>query len=134
MASILMGGHTGLDPRKKKMVVAITSDDVIKESKSYRVLSEDKDNYTISIGPIKSYTCSKGMFKDLDYTFKDADSHYKQSVEPIDLIEAFGLNFNRGNVIKYVARAGRKDDELQDLRKALWYLEREIKNIEDGRK
>lgn len=61
------------------------------------------------------------------------DSHYKESVEPIDLIEAFNLNFSRANVIKYVARAGRKDDELQDLKKAKWYLEREIKRLENGR-
>jgi len=62
----------------------------------------------------------------------DRSKHYKQKVEPIDLIEAFELGFNRGNVIKYVARAGRKDDELEDLNKASWYLQREIKNLEDG--
>ena len=62
----------------------------------------------------------------------DRSKHYKQKVEPIDLIEAFELGFNRGNVIKYVARAGRKDDELEDLKKASWYLQREIKNLEDG--
>lgn len=40
------------------------------------------------------------------------------------------LTFNRGNVVKYVCRAGRKgDSELQDLQKALWYLEREIGHL-----
>jgi hypothetical protein len=36
------------------------------------------------------------------------------------------MNFNRGNIVKYLARAGKKDNELDDLRKALNYLLREI--------
>lgn len=56
------------------------------------------------------------------------NDHYKAKVQPIDLIEAQHLNFNRGNVIKYVSRAGKKEaeSELKDLEKALYYLEREI--------
>lgn len=56
-------------------------------------------------------------------------AHYTFSaVEVIDAIEAWGLDYHRGNVVKYIVRAGRKDaaTELQDLRKALWYLERYI--------
>ena len=56
-------------------------------------------------------------------------SHYADGkIEVIDFIEDKKLNFNLGNVIKYVARAGKKDKskELEDLKKALWYLEREI--------
>ena len=50
-----------------------------------------------------------------------------------ELIEiAENLNFCRGNVVKYVARAGRKDElkELEDLKKARFYLQREIDRIE----
>lgn len=56
------------------------------------------------------------------------NDHYKAKVQPIDLIEAQQLNFNRGNVIKYVSRAGKKEgeSEIKDLEKALYYLEREI--------
>jgi hypothetical protein len=56
------------------------------------------------------------------------NDHYKAKVQPIDLIEAQRLNFNRGNVIKYVSRAGKKEGEsdLKDLEKAMYYLEREI--------
>jgi hypothetical protein len=56
------------------------------------------------------------------------NDHYKAKVQPIDLIEAQQLNFNRGNVIKYVSRAGKKEgeSELKDLEKAMYYLEREI--------
>lgn len=53
--------------------------------------------------------------------------HYTAGgVETIDLIEAKELNFNLGNVIKYVSRCGRKDNALEDLHKAKWYLLREI--------
>ena len=62
---------------------------------------------------------------------KNVNQHYNEDVQPIDLIEAFNLGFNRGNVIKYVSRAGRKDNELEDLEKALWYLEREINNLKN---
>jgi hypothetical protein len=49
-------------------------------------------------------------------------------IEVIDAIEAWGLGFNLGNSVKYLARAGRKDPSktVEDLRKALFYLEREI--------
>lgn len=52
--------------------------------------------------------------------------HYQHGIEPIDYIESHNLNFNLGNVIKYVSRAPFKGTELQDLKKAKWYLEREI--------
>ena len=54
--------------------------------------------------------------------------------EAIKVIEAWGLDFHLGNTVKYISRAGKKgaDKELQDLKKALWYLERKIKNLEDN--
>ena len=62
-------------------------------------------------------------------------SHYQTSsgMEVIDVIEAFNLNFRMGNCAKYILRAGHKDDILQDLKKAKWYLEREIATIEKNR-
>lgn len=59
-------------------------------------------------------------------------AYYKTGgIEAIDAIEAWGLGFHLGNVVKYIARAGRKTaDGLQDLRKAAWYLDREIKRRE----
>ena len=58
--------------------------------------------------------------------------HYSGKVEVIDFIDSLNLNFNLGNVFKYIARAGRKDgeDTLTALRKAQWYLNREIKRYE----
>ena len=55
--------------------------------------------------------------------------------EAIKVIEAWDLDFHLGNTVKYISRAGKKgsDKELQDLKKALWYLERKINNIENKR-
>lgn len=54
-------------------------------------------------------------------------AHYTDGgIETIDFIEAKGLGFNLGNAIKYISRAGKKGNRLQDLQKAQWYLNREI--------
>jgi hypothetical protein len=47
----------------------------------------------------------------------------------IDVIQDYKLNFNRGNVLKYVCRAGKKEDEVKDLEKAIDYLQRELKYV-----
>jgi hypothetical protein len=59
--------------------------------------------------------------------------HYNASeVQPIDAIEAWGLGFHLGNVVKYIARAGKKDPNkiVEDLKKARWYLDRHIEKLE----
>lgn len=62
--------------------------------------------------------------------------HYEngKGYDIIDVCKDYELNFNRGNVLKYISRAGKKDDELKDLRKALDYLQREIDYLEDKQK
>lgn len=66
--------------------------------------------------------------------------HYTNSkIEVIDYIEDKNLGFCLGNVIKYVSRAGKKhsadktdkEKEIQDLKKARWYLDRRIREIEE---
>jgi predicted transcriptional regulator of viral defense system len=53
--------------------------------------------------------------------------HYKVGgIETIDFIEAKKLNYNLGNVVKYITRADHKGLRKQDLEKAMWYLKREI--------
>ena len=63
-------------------------------------------------------------------------SHYTEGRkhEPKDVIRDWGLNFNLGSAVKYVARAGRKDDIIQDLRKAQEFIQFEIEAIEEERK
>ena len=59
-------------------------------------------------------------------------AHYKaySGFEVIDLTEQ--MNFNRGNAVKYIARAGlkSKETEVQDLQKAAWYIKREIERLQ----
>jgi hypothetical protein len=53
--------------------------------------------------------------------------HYKVGgLETIDFIEAKNLNYRLGNVVKYITRADHKGDRTENLKKALWYLEREL--------
>ena len=62
----------------------------------------------------------------------DQPPHYKDGgIETIDVIEAKKLGFNLGNAVKYISRAGKKNDALEDLKKARWYLNREINNMMD---
>lgn len=60
--------------------------------------------------------------------------HYggDNTYEAIKVIEAWNLDFHLGNVVKYISRAGKKDKakEIEDLKKALWYLDRKIKTLE----
>ena len=57
-------------------------------------------------------------------------SHYTAGgIETIDFIEAKRLGYNLGNVVKYITRAGHKGNQLEDLRKAQWYLSREIATL-----
>jgi len=50
-------------------------------------------------------------------------------IETIDFIEAKKLGYNLGNVVKYLTRADHKGNKLEDLRKAQWYLAREINSL-----
>jgi hypothetical protein len=63
-------------------------------------------------------------------------SHYNSGViEVFDFIRDQKLNFALGNVVKYVARAGKKDPTklIEDLDKAMWYLRREIEELRKGK-
>lgn len=59
----------------------------------------------------------------------DNPPHYQgKTITTIDIIEDFDLGFHLGNAIKYILRAGKKGDKIQDLKKSIWYLERECVN------
>lgn len=62
----------------------------------------------------------------------DHPSHYNNhpaGIECIDVVEH--MNFNRGNAIKYIWRAGDKGPAIVDLKKAKWYIEREIRRLNE---
>lgn len=66
----------------------------------------------------------------------DHPSYYggDTTYEAIKVIEAWGLGFHLGNVVKYISRAGKKDQtkELEDLEKASWYLQRRIDQLKES--
>ena len=58
-------------------------------------------------------------------------AHYKVGgIETIDFIEAKSLSYNLGNVVKYLTRADHKGNKIEDLKKAQWYLNREVSKQE----
>lgn len=63
-------------------------------------------------------------------------SHYTEGrkYEPRKVIADWGLNFNLGNAVKYISRAGRKKDKIEDLRKAIQYIEFEIEESDGCKK
>ena len=100
------------------------------------IISDGQDLYTLNPEDIVEKT--KFDQPKIKHDPVNHPSHYTDGkIEVIDFINDKKMNFNRGNVIKYVARAGKKaskalDDkkkEIQDLEKAKFYLEDEIKRL-----
>ena len=63
-------------------------------------------------------------------------NHYGGETNPyeaIKVIEAWDLGFNLGNTVKYISRAGKKTNTLEDLEKASWYINREINKLKNER-
>ena len=75
------------------------------------------------------------MSKKQKYEKVDHPDHYRaKGMEAIDVIEAYSLNFSLGSAIKYILRAGKKPGEssIEDLNKAIWYLQREVDRHKEG--
>lgn len=58
-------------------------------------------------------------------------NHYNKGIEVIDYIESHSFNFNLGNAIKYISRCNHKGKRKEDIKKAIWYLERELNKGDD---
>lgn len=104
----------------------------------------DKDDYFINhrkVSPVVFYAVREWWkeeeerlreerLRELGETVNHPDHYAKgRKFEPIDVIEDWELGFCLGNAVKYISRAGRKEDTVNDLEKAKWYLEREIKKL-----
>ena len=104
----------------------------------------------MSFDPVKECAYDTKLWKEDDWTVTTADrpmtpvmspndletritkpSHYIEGrkYEPRKVIRDWGLNFNLGNAVKYIARAGRKGDAVEDLLKAKQYLEFELEEL-----
>lgn len=73
-------------------------------------------------------TCEKayGMLKPREWMVNHPYHYNFGSIEVIDVIEDWKLGFHLGNAVKYIARAGHKENAEEDIRKAIWYLNRYI--------
>ena len=84
-------------------------------------------------GVIQGATGAQYAFMDTSPKATDmvnSPNHYKVGgIETIDFIEAKNLGYHLGNAIKYISRADHKGARIQDLEKAKWYLDREIKRL-----
>jgi hypothetical protein len=73
------------------------------------------------------YGARKVMKEIQDREMINHPDHYQgNNFEVIDIIEDYDLGFSLGNAIKYILRADKKDNRKQDLKKAIWYIQREI--------
>jgi hypothetical protein len=80
--------------------------------------------------PIEDYAKLHGEVVGVQPDPVNHPKHYTAGgIETIDFIEAKKLGYNLGNVVKYITRAGHKGNHLEDLRKAQWYLTREINSL-----
>ena len=86
---------------------------------------------TVAQGEIYCNSCYHivGGFTEPDLVNHPPHYTFYNGIEVIQLTEQ--MNFNRGNAVKYICRAGLKDDspEIQDLEKARWYIDREIERL-----
>ena len=92
-------------------------------------MSENKGNFELKT--ILRSDVKKMSEQQQSYEYVNHPQHYggvENTYEVIKVIEALDMDFHLGNTFKYIARAGKKgtDKEIQDLEKALWYLQRKI--------
>lgn len=119
---------------KQKLIKHLDSRKFNKPTTNYQIGYNDAINFALSY--IKVLDEPKRMkdiadMYDKQQPFTSTPSHYQGTIQPIDLINAQNLNFNLGNVVKYVCRAGKKQGEnvLSDLEKAKNYINYEIERL-----
>lgn len=95
------------------------------------------DTNRVEVDPAHENTLSRAMPSSnrVDHDPVHRPQHYKAGdiYETIRVIEAWGLNYHLGNTVKYISRAGKKGDIIEDLEKARWYLDREIDRLKKER-
>ena len=91
------------------------------------LFSSDKPVVGVEVGGLTLTEVADGKVRWTKTDPINHPAHYKiGGIETIDFIEAKNLGYNLGNVVKYITRADHKGNKLEDLRKAQWYLTREI--------
>ncbi len=83
------------------------------------------------LGPECHPCCTRPPVKSIiDLVNRPAHYIAKNGMEAIDVIEGFELSYKLGAAVKYILRCGKKLDAIEDLKKARWYIDREIKQRE----
>ena len=100
--------------------------------------SDNLRRYSSSFGyePIRRYVQCLDCAWRKEVKRQDPPKHYDQEIQPWDAIDAWKLDFWEGNALKYICRAGKKEDNtaVQDYKKAITYLEECIRRAEDDSK
>lgn len=114
------------------VVMSVEDRYIIKNKVSGILFEVSREEIEMGAKPIENQKEETSMQKTNVSNAVEHPSYYQGKIEVIDFIEDKKLGFNLGNCIKYIARAGKKNPEklLEDLKKARWYLDREIKNME----
>ena len=126
-----------LNMTQEDLLVVIADNDVKISFAKWRFIRADVEEVIESA----KFESTLGQIDELEDEFEENNremvnhpSHYNQGkYEVIDIIEDWNLNFNLGSAVKYIGRAGYKDDIIQDLEKAKWYIQREIDRIKKER-
>jgi translation initiation factor 2B subunit (eIF-2B alpha/beta/delta family) len=101
--------------------------DILKMTAKERLEMDERGQMDID----DPYGARKVMKQILDREMVNHPDHYQGSggMEVIDIIENYDLGFSLGNAIKYILRSNKKSNAKQDLEKAIWYIQREIRNL-----
>jgi hypothetical protein len=94
---------------------------------------DSKGGYTFNVDDLLGDEHEQKQFDFQDDMVNHPPHYTKGGIEVIDFIESKKLGYNLGNVVKYVSRVDDKDEPLENLRKAEWYLKREIANREKAK-
>lgn len=100
----------------------------------YKLRSDMKLDKALTMSKPSAMFLTKSSSKRVAKDNVNHPAHYKTGgIETIDFIEAKSLNYNLGNVVKYLTRADHKGNKIEDLKKAQWYLNREVSNLEKSK-
>lgn len=96
----------------------------------YKLRSDIKLDKALTMSKPSAMFLTKSSPKTVVKDNVNHPSHYKVGgIETIDFIEAKSLTYNLGNVVKYLTRADHKGNKIEDLKKAQWYLNREVSKL-----
>lgn len=130
-----LNSYLELNPTAKASAVAklfkVSAQSVYQRKTKLKSAATKSDWKTTWVGTSNKSVCQKPSAVAPTLVDKiNHPSHYKVGgIETIDFIEAKDLGYHLGNVVKYISRADHKDEKLENLKKAQWYLNRAVANL-----